>query len=330
MKQQLVFLLGLPRSGTTLLTRTLAASDEVLIGPEYWFLLPLVDFLSGNRNGAIYSQALVRKAGAQMSEALGTTTAELERDAARAASATLYNRIAEQLSEDKPDARYLVDKTPRYCSIAPKLLSTFDDAKFIVLARNPLDILASIVSTWNDGRWRLDRYLVDLVDGVQGLAEVVRTATDDQLLHLHYETLVQDPESALRSVDAFLDLGTPLGTTAVAADRAFKQWNSWLGDPKATGTEDDKIQARESRRSHLAGSYRGRWIERYIDTVGLDDFETLGYGRDDLTVDERLSASADAARSARDVADSGTQSARGLIAPKGNRTREQFERRPLY
>ena len=37
-----VFLLSLPRSGSTLLQRLLAVSPEVATAPEPWFLLPLV------------------------------------------------------------------------------------------------------------------------------------------------------------------------------------------------------------------------------------------------------------------------------------------------
>lgn len=330
MDQQLVFLLGLPRSGTTLLTRTMAASNEILIGPEYWFVLPLVDFLSGDRNGAIYSQYLVRTAGDQMSEALGVSADELEQEAALAASEKIYSRLAAQLAEDKPDGRYLVDKTPRYCMIAPKLMATFPDAKFVVLARNPLDIMASIVSTWVDGHWQLDRYLIDLIDGVIGLAELIRTAPTDRLVHVTYEQLVAEPELTLKAVSSFLDLHEPLGTTAVSADKAFGKWNSWLGDPRATSTTDDKIQKKESRRHHLAGSYRRRWIERYIERVGLEQFETLGYSAADLEVTEKLSPFADAKRSAQDAIDAKKQAIRAVIAPEPNRTMGEFDRRPLY
>jgi len=187
-----------------------------------------------------------------------------------------------------------------------------------------------MVSMWVEGRWQLDRYLIDLIDGVTGLAELVRTAPADRMVHITYEQLVADPETTLKKVGSFLDLHEPLGTTAVSADKAFGKWNSWLGDPRATSTTDDKIQAKKSRRHHLAGTYRRRWIERYIERVGLAQFETLGYAADDLRITETVSPLVDARQSARDAVDARKQALRAILAPEPNRTMGEFDRRPLY
>ena len=52
-----------------------------------------------------------------------------------------------------PDTRCFVDKSPPYHLIAQQIISTFPDARFVFLWRNPLSVLASIVDTLADGRW---------------------------------------------------------------------------------------------------------------------------------------------------------------------------------
>jgi len=56
---------------------------------------------------------------------------------------TLYNRALEVAGK-----RFFLDKTPRYYFIIPELKNVFPEAKFIILLRNPLAVLSSILNTW--------------------------------------------------------------------------------------------------------------------------------------------------------------------------------------
>jgi hypothetical protein len=46
-------------------------------------------------------------------------------------------------------------------------MELFPDAKFIFLWRQPLAVAASMIEAFGDGRWNLERYAVDLWDGVE-------------------------------------------------------------------------------------------------------------------------------------------------------------------
>ena len=74
----------------------------------------------------------------------------------------LYKRAAGS------DATYFLDKTPRYHLIASDILDLFSSARAVILWRNPLAIMASIIRTWGNGRWNLYRYNVDFYRGPSG------------------------------------------------------------------------------------------------------------------------------------------------------------------
>lgn len=135
--RNLVFLLGLPRSGTTLLSHLLDGHPQITSPPEPWVML------------AVHSLGEVHPLHPANSALLGqafadfTGSLDLQR-AQRAFIANLYNDFL-----TKAGKSIFVDKTPRYVQLPIWLADLFPDAKFIVLKRNPFAVAASLKTTWN-------------------------------------------------------------------------------------------------------------------------------------------------------------------------------------
>src|SRR4029077_18858650 len=98
--------------------------------------------------------------------------------ASRAFASTLYNRRLETAGKN-----VFVDKTPRYYHILPFVRRTFNDAKWIWLQRNPLDVAASYKNSWKvnlaellNGESDYPAWSFDLVIGLERLCHDVDRA----------------------------------------------------------------------------------------------------------------------------------------------------------
>jgi hypothetical protein len=134
--ENLVFLLGPPRSGTTLLSVMLDNHPAIASPPEPWLMLALAELgrvsPRHSANAAVLGTAMRRFAGEG-----GHVIA------ARAAALALYRAHLGRCGK-----RAFVDKTPRYALIPEFLITVFPRARFLCLRRNPLDIAASYRTTW--------------------------------------------------------------------------------------------------------------------------------------------------------------------------------------
>src|SRR5262249_55481340 len=189
----LVYVLGLPRSVTTLLSVLLEEHAESAGPPEPWIMLALESFGKTCYLHPADSHVL----GQAVRE---FWTNDLQLRASRAFAATLYN---EKLKERQ--RRVFVDKTPRYYLILPYLETLFPQAKWIWLQRNPLDIAASYKRTWGiDIPALLKRSDEDLatIDYIIGQDRILNffEAHSDSIHILKYENLVAEPLRTLNEV----------------------------------------------------------------------------------------------------------------------------------
>jgi hypothetical protein len=125
----------------------------------------------------------------------------------------LYRRLA--LKHGKP----LVMKTPANAARLKLLTKLFPDARFIYLARNPLNVFPSTVKLWRAlysvqglhnpphlDPW-LDDYVLDMFARLTEAYEEDRhLITKDRLVELRYEDFVKDPVAAMRDIYTRLDI----------------------------------------------------------------------------------------------------------------------------
>ena len=203
MSSRLAFVVGPPRSGSTLLMRILNATSQVYSRYEP-HLLPALAHLGfwETVDKAPYDQL-------QAQQAIRTFVQDLPGgeqdywDACRAYLDVLYGRM---LQNAPAGERYFLDKTPANSLVLPFMAKVYPDAKFIILTRHPAAIFASYANSFFDGDFQaavdfnpiLSRY-------VPVMAAFLREAPIPHI-HVKYEDLVSDPEGQLRRISTFLEI----------------------------------------------------------------------------------------------------------------------------
>ncbi|MEM9072995.1 MAG: sulfotransferase [Myxococcota bacterium] len=201
MQDQLVFVISPPRAGSTLLQRMLGAHTEIFTHPEPHLVTPLA-FLGYHDtvDGAPYDHI-------NAAEAIRTFVDGLPRgeddylDALRSYADTLYGRMLAPSEKSR-----FLDKTPAYALVWPFLTRLYPSAKYIVLTRHPLAVFSSYAQSFFNGDWREAARFNPVVERyVPAMAELLRQRPVP-LVHLAYETVVQEPEKQLERAFAFLGL----------------------------------------------------------------------------------------------------------------------------
>jgi hypothetical protein len=230
---RLVFLIGAPRSGSTLLARMLGSHPEIFAPPEPHLMPPLAHLGFHERVDQAPYDPVITQQGLRSFVSLLPGG---ERDwlaALRRATDHLY---AQALSAS--GRRVFLDKTPAYALVLDFLAKLYPDARYVVLTRHPMAVWSSYVESFFDGDTAaaharnpvLERY-------VPALARFLRERPVP-LVHVRYEELVKEPEAALRAicdhVGVAFDPGMiEYGRSEEAAPRAGRG----LGDPITVNRE---------------------------------------------------------------------------------------------
>ena len=146
MQDRLVFLIGVMRSGSTMLARMLGAHSAIHSPAEPHLVTPLAHLgYYAKVDAAPYDPTISQRA-------IRTLVPELPHqeddylEALRAYTDSLYGKLLE------PSGRaLLLDKTPAYALVLDFLAKLYPQAKFVVLTRNPMAIWSSYVESFFDG-----------------------------------------------------------------------------------------------------------------------------------------------------------------------------------
>src|SRR2546428_12271721 len=224
MQDRLIFLIGAPRSGTTLLARMMGAHSAIYQRAEPHLITPIAHLgFYGSVQKAPYDPV-------NAEQAIHELVADLPRgeedylDALRAYTDTLYGRML----ATAPGRPFFRDKPPAYALVLPFLTKLYPKAHYVVLTRHPLAVLSSWVESFFDGDYRvaLDHNPL-LARYVPALARMLREQPVPSV-HVRYEELVRDPETHFRRVCDHL--GIPFEAEAIAYGEKSDA-PTGLGDP---------------------------------------------------------------------------------------------------
>nr|RNJ68779.1 MAG: sulfotransferase [Leptolyngbya sp. IPPAS B-1204] len=192
--QNLIFLISQPRAGSTLTQKILGSHPQIHTISEPWIMLPLLYPLCYDDLQAEYNTKLARIGWDNFFQQLpDSKTAYYEHLSFMYAD--LYSQVLKPTGK-----KYFLDKTPRYYYIISEIYKVFPQAQFIILLRNPLAVLCSIIATWVKSDWlHLDQLKNDIVKAPGLLLEGIRELGDDCLV-LHYEKLIAKPEIEFKRV----------------------------------------------------------------------------------------------------------------------------------
>jgi tetratricopeptide (TPR) repeat protein len=190
------FLVGCPRSGTTLLERMLGSHPQLASSSEsvVWHSAVWMPFL---REAADASSMRVVLTG-------------MTPDQAAAARDRYWQNIVQTVEGEIGD-RLLLDKNPSIFSMLPGAVRLFPEARMLVALRDPRDIVWSCFTQWlpvNTGTAafvRLDT-TAEQVAAELGQWQRLRARLATPWLEVRYETMVRQTESEMRRVLSFLSL----------------------------------------------------------------------------------------------------------------------------
>ena len=269
-----IFVLSLPRSGSTLVQRVLAGHPQIATTAEPWLLLPHAYAMRDRGIAADYTQPMAARAIREFADGL-PGGADDYWSALRAFALRLYEGAA------GPDATHFLDKTPRYHFITPELFRMFPDAKVVFLWRNPLSVVASVVQTWSKGAWNVDRWQGDL----QGVAPLVAAYEEHRegSLAVNYEALVAEPDIAWPRIFEYLEL--PFHPELLSSFSDVRPQGS-MGDPTGVHRYTElSTEPVEKWKSTLGRPWRKHWCHGYLDWIGDQRLATMGYDAERLRRD---------------------------------------------
>jgi hypothetical protein len=265
--QQPIFLLSLPRAGSTLVQRILAAHPEVSTAPEPWLLLPQAFALRERGVLAPYGQVPAARAIREFASGLPQGDEDYVAELRRFILA-LYRKAS------GGRGRYFLDKTPRYHLIADELRRIFPEARLLFLWRNPLAVVASAVATWGKGKWQPDRWRIDLLEGPHNLVGAYERHGEDAFA-VRYEDLIQDPMATWPRLFEHLELSFD---PSVLDALPSVQLQARMGDRTGSARyERLSTEPLEKWKTVMSSPVRKRWCRAYLSRLGGRTLNAMGY-----------------------------------------------------
>lgn len=266
-----IFLVSLPRSGSTLLQRMLAVSPHVASAAEPWALLPLWAMRNIHAGRTVYSHQTAANAINDFLRGIALGD-QVFAQAVSAFGMRLYDAAAE-------GRKYFLDKTPRYYLMLPLIREAFPHAKIILLIRNPLAVLASICETFNKGRLWWPDYWIDWDEGHARMASAV-SAAGENVTVVSYESLVENPYKQLADLCEWLDVPFEEKMLTTYRDAEF---SGRMGDPHGIRKYSEvSVHSMEKWRSFFRTSFKRKIALEMLKRIGEPNLNTLGYPREKL------------------------------------------------
>ena len=272
-------MVGVPRSGTTLLRLMLDAHSQLAIPPETQFLEPLL--ATDNAESFVKTITTVpRWPHFQLDpDELGRRVRALPTFTIAGGLRTFYRLYAERFGKQRWG-----DKTPIYLVRMSQIQTLLPEAHFVHLIRDGRDVALSLAPrSWGPN---------SIPEVASMWAHRIRCAREEAprlhgYLEVRYEDLTSDPEGSLRRICDFLRLpweSTMLDYHQHAEERLAEQEGDLRTQQVFMPAAERRWVHRLTSRPPLPG--HSHWRERLssedleaFDTIASDVLEELGYPR---------------------------------------------------
>lgn len=275
----MAFIIGAPRSGTTMLERMLASHTDIKGGPETHLLTPLAHLgYWGRVDKAPYDHVVASIGQRTFIDGLPGRD-QVYWEACRAYCDILYGNYMNTGTES-----ICLDKTPEHSIVWPFITKLFPDAKYIVLTRHPCAIFSSFASSFFDNDYELahrhDPVLERYVPAIAGILRQNSIAT----FHLRYEDLVRDPEYWMRRVCQYLEVPFQQSMIDYGGSVDMSAAKSGLGDPISVAKHSRPTASNvQSWALEVAGDSEKRQIlMSIVNSLDANDLAVLGYPSETL------------------------------------------------
>lgn len=271
-----IFLLGCPRSGTTLLRVMLNAHPRIAIPPENRFVAPLYfgrhRFTppGSARAARRMARALTRRG--RGSSHLGTTRAQLLADFDRTRPPTVGAALDQVFAAyaSRHGKERWGDKRPAYYTLVDELHAMFPQAKFVHLVRDGRGCVASLKRP--PFSYSPTRAIATWLNSMHAGRRALRRLGPERVLELRYEDLATSTEVTLRTLCAFVDEDfdeAMLHPEAVVADYVPAHFEQHGQIAAGVNTSSMRAWERELSATEVAA----------VERLGARDFDRFGWDR---------------------------------------------------
>jgi O-antigen/teichoic acid export membrane protein len=206
-----IFIVGLGRAGTTLLSRMLDAHSKIAIFPETWWYVVLdrlgcMEEFSDPWQSSLFFNEVWKNLSSYRDPAARIVAGEASKQP-RYVGPTV--RVLEKLGQAYAKERHATiwgEKTPGHVLWLPQIRNLFPQARVLFMVRDPRDVLVSYDDRWNGGRRDTD-YLIHTAALLKYfLLHLLRHPVfpSEQVHWVKYESLTAHPAEELEQICSFL------------------------------------------------------------------------------------------------------------------------------
>ena len=188
------FIVGMPRSGTTLLSFILDAHTQIAVAPETHYFTKFHDNITNPR------EILEKFKSSKYADNL---MIDNWNNMNISTSAELFLSLLLSYSKYK-SLKYVGEKTPAHFSHLEEIRRVIPSSKVIMILRDPVDIFNSLNKTpW--GKTNLWRFYVRLRK-YQNIVANAQKRNDDTVFVVKYEELLGSPVKIIKQITSFLEV----------------------------------------------------------------------------------------------------------------------------
>jgi len=266
-----VFLVGCPRSGTTLLQSILASHSQVLSFPETHFFSTLIPYKPFLRRLGITTPRRANRARSSLVE-LGCNPYELPRGLRNVSVRSFVDILVHHLNTAarRQDKSRWLEKTPAHLHYTDIIERYIPDCHFVHLIRDGRDVVASLYEVTHKypARWGGSRDVDQCIDRwIQDIRITCELAHRQRHTVVQYEGLTSDPKDAMIRLCDVLDLQYSENMLS-SYQRTYHDIR--VGSAEWTDGAGQGIYKRPREKFHKVFSEREReYVTRRINEAGL-------------------------------------------------------------